>query len=527
MNGTFALLRLILRRDRVIMPIWVVVLTLAPIAYVSSIKAAYPDAVARQQYYDISAGSATFTVRNGPLYGSGLGELLAWQCGFIPVVVALFSLLAVIRHSRTEEEAGRRELTDSTGVGRHAGLAAALIAACGADVVLALLVAAGLSAQGLPVAGSLALGLEFAVAGWVFAAVGAIAAQLTWSAGGARGLGIGVLVLAFLLRAAGDTSPSAGWVAWLSPIGWAHRLRPFAGERWWLVALAAVVTAVLAAAAATLSARRDLGGALLPARLGRPAAKASLRSPLALAWRLHRGTLLIWTVCLALVGLIMGGVAKNVGEMVQTNKSIADVFTRLGGGGAVLDAYLSSTMTLFGLAVSGYAVQATLKMRAEEAAGRAEPVLATATGRVQWSLSHLLFAVVGPVVALAATGFTTAVAYGGYTGDTARELGRLIPAALAQLPAVWILAALAVGLTGFLPRFTAAAWGLLGVFLLLGLVGSALQWNTTVLGISPFAHLAKLPGGAFSVTPLVWLTLIAVTVTTAGVTALRRRNIPA
>jgi ABC-2 type transport system permease protein len=516
MTGTAALLRLVLRRDRLIMPLWILALAAAPLGYLSSIEAAYPDAASRQHFYDLNASSATFVVRNGPLYGSSAGNLLAWQCGFVPVVVGLIALLTVVRHTRAEEEAGRRELTGATVVGRHAGLAAAMIAACGACLIHGLLVAFGVAAQGVPPAGALALGAGFTLAGWVFAGVGAVAAQLTWGAGGARGIGIGVLVLAFLLRAAGDSSPSAGWLSWLSPIGWAHRLRPFAGEQWWVLLPGIFATGLLVALAVALAGRRDLGAALLPARPGRAAAKASLRSPWALAWRLQRGTLLVWTVCLGLVGLLMGGVAKNVTEMMQDNKAVADVLSRMGGGGAPADAYLAGTMTLFGLAAAGYAVQATLKLRAEEASGRAEPVLATATGRIGWALGHLAFAVLGPAFVLAVTGLAT-----GLTSGVA-----LVPAALAQLPAVWVLAGLAAALTGFLPRFAAAAWGLLGGFLLLSLVGSALRWNDVVLGISPFTHLARLPGGTFSVTPVLWLVLIAFGTGVAGLAALRRRDMP-
>jgi ABC-2 type transport system permease protein len=522
MTGTWSLLRLVLRRDRLLMPLWVVCLALAPVGYLSSIKAAYPDAAARQHFYDRNATSATFVVRNGPLYGPDLGELLAWQCGFVPVVVGLIAVLTVVRHTRAEEEAGRRELTGATVVGRHAGLVAAVLAACGACLAYGLLVTLGVAAQGVPVAGALALGLGFTLTGWVFAGVGAVAAQLTWGASGARGIGIGALVLAFLLRAAGDSSAttggSAGWLAWLSPIGWTHRLRPFAGEQWWVLALGVAFTGLLVAGAVFLSARRDLGAALLPARLGRPAAKASLRSPLALAWRLQRGSLLVWTVCLGLVGLLMGGVAQNVAEMVRDNKAVADVFERLGGGGAVMDAYLAGTMTLFGLAAAGYAVQATLKLRAEEAAGRAEPVLATAVGRLAWAGGHLLFALLGSAFALAVTGLTTGLAYGSGVS--------LVPAALAQLPAVWVLAGLSAALVGLFPRFASAAWGLLGAFLLLSLVGSALQWNEAVLGISPFQHLPRLPGGTFSPAPVLWLVLIAAVAVSGGLVALRRRDMP-
>ena len=530
LTGTATLLRLVLRRDRALMPVWILGLLVAVMSYVSSIMSVYPTAAARQGYYDINASNATFVVRNGPLSGSSLGELVAWQAGFIPVTVALFSLLTVIRHTRTEEEAGRRELTGATAIGRHAGLAAAVIAACLADAVFALLVALGMTARGLPLSGSLALGAELALAGLVFAAIGGIAAQLTWSAGGARGIAIGVLVVAFLLRAVGDSSDrnggSAGWLAWLSPIGWAHRVRPYAGERWWVVPLAVVVTALLAATAAILSGRRDLGAGLLPARLGPDAETSSLRSPLALAWRLHRGLLLGWTACAALIGLVMGGVAQSTSQSFRANKSLEDMVSRLGGDGAVVDAYFASTMTVFALMASGYAIQATLKLRSEESSGRAEPLLATGVGRIRWAAGHFALSLLGSAVVLAAAGLTTALAYGNSTGHVGGELMRLGGAALVQLPAVWVMAAVTIALVGVLPRLASGAWGVLAAFFLLALVGAALQWNERVLELSPFVHIPKVPGGQFSAAPLLLLTLVAVAVTAAGLVALRRRDIP-
>lgn len=80
-------------------------------------------------------------------------------------MVGLASLLTVIRHTRTEEEAGRRELLGATVVGRHAGLTAALIATVGANVVMGVLLAALMIGQQLSTAGSVAMGLEFAAAG--------------------------------------------------------------------------------------------------------------------------------------------------------------------------------------------------------------------------------------------------------------------------------------------------------------------------------------------------------------------------
>lgn len=104
----------------------------------------------------------------------------------------------------------------------------------GRTVETGTLAAAGVITQRLP-AGSVALGLRFAAVGWVFAAVAAVVGPAHPDRGRRRGIAVAALGGAFLLRAAGDTAGSddgAGWLSWASPLGWAHRLRPFADERW-------------------------------------------------------------------------------------------------------------------------------------------------------------------------------------------------------------------------------------------------------------------------------------------------------
>jgi polyether ionophore transport system permease protein len=527
LTGTSKLVRLILRRDRLIMPVWIVFLALVLMSFPSSLREVFPTAAERRQYAD----NAGFVALYGRLSGTSLGEFVTWRAGFIPVLVGLISLLTVIRHTRVDEETGRRELLGSTVVGRHASLAAALSATFGANLVLAALVALGMISQDLPAAGSVALGLEFAAAGWLFAGVGAVAAQLTTSAAGARGIAVTVLGAAYVLRVGGDLSGRAGgafsWLSWVSPIGLVHEIQPYGDERWWVLALAAGLTMVLAAAAIALSAVRDVGAGLVPTRSGPATAALSLRSPLALAWRLHRSLLAAWTAGFAALGVVFGGVAEGIGDMGQDNKNLQDIFTRIGGRGALIDSFLASAMALLGLIAAAYAVQATLKLQAEESSGRAEPVLATAVGRLQWAGSHLAFSVLGPTTALAAAGLTTGLTHGLNTGDLGGELPRVLGAAIVQLPAVWALAGLAVALFGLAPRLAPAAWGVLAVYLVLLTVGASLQLDHWLLDLSPFTHIPKAPGLDVSATPLVWLAAIAVVLTAAGLTGLQRRDIPA
>ena len=176
-------------------------------------------------------------------------------------------------------------------------------------------------------------------------------------------------------------------------------------------------------------------------------------------------------------------------------------------------------------AAAVYTVQAALRLRGEESGERAEPVLAASVGRIRWAWSHLVFAVAGPVVLLLLVGLTTGLVYGAHTGDMGQALGQLLGSALAQLPAVWVLAGIAVALFGLMPRWSAAAWGVLVAFLVLTELGSTLNLSHWLTDISPFSHVPKLPGGTFTVTPLLWLALVAAALIAAGLAGLRRRDI--
>lgn len=531
LTGTGQLVRLILRRDRIVLPLWILFLAVIPVVYVSSFNGLFPTAAERQEYFQISVHNAGFVALYGPLFGSSLGQLVAWRAGFVPVVIGLISMLTVIRHTRVEEETGRRELLGSTVVGRQAGLAAALLVTCGADALLGVLMALGLMAEGLPAAGSWAFGLEMAAGGWAFAGVAAVAAQLTSGAGSARAIAIVTLGAAYVLRLAGDVSELHGgalaWLAWLSPIGWVHRLRPFAGEQWWPALLALGFTAALALAAGVLATRRDIGAGLLAPRLGPASATPGLRTPLALAWRLHRGLLAGWVAGFTVLGVVFGAVAKDVGSLMAENTSLHDMLARLGGSSGIIDGYLASTMSILGLIAAGYAIQAALRLRGEETSGRAEPLLGTATGRIGWAASHLVFALLGPAAALTAAGLAAGLVYGLEAGDASRQVPRVLAGALVQLPAVWVLAAVAVVLFGRLPRFSAVSWAVLAGCLFLLLVGAAIQLDRRIMDLSPFSHIPHLPGGALSVVPLAGLTLLAALLIVAGLAGLRRRDIPA
>jgi ABC-2 type transport system permease protein len=528
--GAGLLTRLALRRSRIMLAVWVYAFIATAYASIAGTKGLYPSLASREAF---AAGAGTSKVTEA-LYGpnadlASLGGLATWKMSALGAAAAgVMSILIVSRHTRGDEDAGRLELVSAGAVGRAAPLVSALTVAAIASAALGLLVAAALAIGGAPGVDSLAFGLGLTAAGIMFAAVTAVTAQAAGSSRGATGLAIAVLAVAYLLRAVGDVAPAGsalGRLTWASPIGWMQQVRPFGPHHWWLFAVAAAFTAAVTGAAFALARRRDLGAGLLPARPGPAAAGRTLSSPLALAWRLQRGPLLAWAAGFAVYSPIMGALAHGVQTLAGNSRAAHELFTKLGGQTGVEAAFLAAIMGIMGLLAAVYATSAALRLRTEETAQRAEPVLATAVGRTRWALSHLAFAVAGPALLMAAAGLGAGIAYGIGAGDVGAQVPRLLGAGLVQLPAIWLLAGLGLALFGLAPRLTAAAWAAFGLILVIGELGPFLGLSHWAMDVSPFAHVPKLPGGAFTVTPLAWLTAIALTLAAAGLTGLRHRDI--
>ena len=523
--GTAALTRLALRRDRVVLVVFVLVIVVMVAASASATVKLYPTEASRANAAAAIDSSTATLAMYGPIYDkTSVGALSTFKMGIMgAVAVAILALFVVVRHTRAEEETGRLELLGATVVGRRAPLTAALIVAGGASLVAGAGSALGLIAVGLPVAGSVLMGLGFACLGIVFAAVAGVTAQLVKSARSAAGLAGVVLGVFYLVRAIADAATGLGWLSWLSPVGWWQQTRPFAGDRWWALALPLAAAVALAALAYVLAARRDFAAGLLPDRPGPAAAAASLRSPLALAWRLQRGSFFAWAAAFAVIGVVFGGLASNVGSFLTSPQARAFI-TKLGGEKGIRDAFLATELGMAAVAAAVYGVQAALRLRTEESALRTEPLLATAVGRTRWALSHLVIALAGSAMLLVIVGVTAGLVGARQTGDGG-QIGRLVVAALVQIPAAWLVIGIVAAVFGLVPRWVVLGWVALTAFVLIGEFGALFNLSQAVMDVSPFAHVPRLPGGEFAVAPLLWLTAIAACLIGVGLAGFRRRDV--
>ena len=525
-TGTGAVIRSMLRRDRVRIPVWILAIGLSVMGSVASFAKTYPTAADRQARAKV-LDNAVAQLFVGPGDGRDhytFGAMTANELlPLTSVAVALMSIFLVVRHTRAEEESGREDLIRSTAVGRHATPVATVAVVGGANLVLAALLTVGLPASldGLSTTGSLAFAAAIAAVGFVFTGVALVVAQLTVSARAALGISSIAMGGAYLVRAVGDMG--GGALSWLSPFGWATETRAYVDERWWTLLLSATAAAGLFAGAIAINARRDVGAGVLAERPGPAAGSRWLGTPIGLAVRLQRATLLWWGLSMFLLGAVYGGVADQAAKLYDDISTLDDYLARIGAADPA-DQYLALTLFIAALIAAGYAIQSVLRLRGEEAAGRAEPVLVTPTSRGRWVGSHLLIALGGSVGLLVAFGLGAGSTRASSTGD-AGELPRLIGAALAYSPALWVFAGIATLLFGVVPRLVGVAWAILGVLAFIGFLGPVLQLPDWAFQLSPVEHVPRLPVADFDGAPLAILTAIAAALVTAGLAAFGRRDL--
>ena len=271
--------------------------------------------------------------------------------------------------------------------------------------------------------------------------------------------------------------------------------------------------------------RRDVGAGLIADRPGAPAASRSLSGAYGLAWRLHRGSLLAWTIGLSLYGGLIGSVVNAIGNQLGNNPTVRAIVNRLGGTLILESAFIAIAFTILAVAASAMAVSATLRLHQEETAQRGETILAEAIGRSRWALSHLTFAIAGSAAAILAAGLVTGLSYGMAVDDVRGKVRSVLAVAAMQLPAIWLLAAVTLALFGLLPRFTPVAWAVLVGLVAIYLLGSIDGFPHWLLDLVPYMHTQRIPGQPFRAAPVIWLLLIDSAFTGVGLAAFRRRDL--
>lgn len=523
-TGTARLVRMALRRDRLMASIWGT--ALVGVCYASAAATASLYANAAEQV--AAAESFNSTPAIVALYGPildvhSLGEIAMTKMTVLyAVFVAALAITLVRRHTRTEEEGGQAELLGGTAVGRDAPFASATLEAIAVVFVVGVATAAVNILGGLPVAGSIAFGASWFGVGLVGAAIGIVSCQLSASSRTCGAIAASVIGAAFAIRAVGDTS--AHWLSWLSPFGWSTQLRSYSETRWWVLGLYAVLSASLIATGLVLRSHRDLGSGLIAARPGAATASVNLRDVITLAIRVQKSTVLTWSAATAVMGALMGAIVPNVSDLLDSDAA-REMMARLGGEGAIEGALIAAELSVSAVAVSCFGVAVFARSAADEEIGRTELVLATGTSRSRSFTAAALVAFLGATWLLVLSGLAMALGYGATSHDLARAFGDVLPATLAQAPAVFVTIAIAAAIWALRASWTVASWVVVALFVTLGQVGELLNLPDWSVGLSPYTHTPALPVESFSLTPAMVLVATAAAVVAAAHWRYRSRDI--
>ncbi|MDR1999819.1 MAG: hypothetical protein LBQ06_07795 [Frankiaceae bacterium] len=514
--GVGPLLRQNLRRDRIIAPIWLLALAGLCLVSAAATSGLYATEAERVRAAEALNANAGIVALYGPILDvRSTGEVAMTKMTVLYAMFAAMLFVVLIRrHTRVEEESGRAELVGATAVGRDAPLAAAVAESALLAVILGLAVALANIAGGLDPRGSAVFGLIWLGSGLVAIGIAAVCAQASASARTCAAAAAGVFGLLYALRAAGDAG-RAGWASWASPLGWNTQVRAWSGTRWWALPLYPALAAALLWLAWRLRARRDLGAGLIAARPGPPAGSARLAGALPLTLRVQAGALGVWTAAAAAMGLLFGFISPGLNSLMDS-ATAQQLIDRLGGQ------MLAAVLSIAAIAITCFPISVLSHAAADEAAGRAEAVLATGTSRGRWLGAALLVALLGATWLLLVTGIALWVGYAGAGGP---PTGNLLAAALGWAPAIWVVTGLAAAPLALRASWAVIGWGWPALFLTLTVIGELARFPGWLSGLSPYSHVPAMPAQPWRWAPQLALAAIAAALLAGAWLRFRARDI--
>jgi ABC-2 type transport system permease protein len=248
-----------------------------------------------------------------------------------------------------------------------------------------------------------------------------------------------------------------------------------------------------------------------------------LGSSLGLSTRLVRPTIIGWGAGVFIAAAVFGTVSSAISSSLGTNKSVADIFARMGSELSA-KGYVGLTFVMLGEAVSATAAALVGATRKEESEGRLEYLAAGPLARWRWlagrvSTSVLTIAAIG--VAAGLGGWIGVRASGGHIGLNAMLLAgvNIIPPGVVTLGIGTLVhgvsARLAVAAT-----YTLVVWSLL-----VELVGSVIDVPRLLGDSSLLHHLSAAPLVDPDWTTNTVMVVLGVSAAALGAVALQRRDL--
>src|SRR6478752_8790572 len=116
------------RRDRIILPIWVLGTAALLAVSAASVVSEYGDAEGRAGILTVALATPALLALRGIPNGDSVGSAVHFQSfAFLAVTIGLMNVFLATRHGRADEETGRRELVLAAPVSRLAPMGATIL----------------------------------------------------------------------------------------------------------------------------------------------------------------------------------------------------------------------------------------------------------------------------------------------------------------------------------------------------------------------------------------------------------------
>jgi ABC-2 type transport system permease protein len=466
-----------------------------------------------------------------------MGGYLQYKYGtFIPLILSLWSILALSGTLASEAQRGSLDILAATGKSRASialqKLAGHIVPLSIALVVLFVSIAVAGSAY--PVLPGDEISVTSALAYTIWAGLVALAAgSLAFALGpfvgrgAAAGIAGFVTFAGFILNGYQEPVPSLAPFASLTWWGWTSNHLALAGYYDWpSVGLVALLVAVLLYIGIAAFTRRDIGATSAIPTPSMPRALRGLGGPIGRTTALNLGAALAWGAGLGLFGLIMGNTSRDFMEQIQKSPMFLQLLQQAfpNNDYASVGGFLQLLFVQFGVLLAGLAAATFVNgWASEETSGRLEMVLAMPLARLRWALSSGAGTLinVGVFVALVAAGIALGIASSG--GEIATPvIGSLI---LGVYASALVGIGLAVG--GVLRTGWAAPAVVIVVLLtwLLQLLGPLFDLPEIVQNLALTAHLGQTMVGVWDVGGLIACAVLALGGIALGAWGLQRRDL--
>jgi ABC-2 type transport system permease protein len=508
--------------------IWGAVLGLYVIATVKAFMAAYPSVSSRVQ---LAHSLQPFSMLLGvPRHAETVAGFASWRILTAAILIGgIWGLLTSTGLMRGEEDAGRWELLLVGQTTRRRAAAQALLGLGGAlgamfMVTAALTIVAGsFPGARFGFVGALLFAVALVSGAAMFLAIGALASQLRATRGEAATLAVGVLGGAWVVRMIADSSPSLGWLRWLSPMGWIEELHPLQDAH--PLALIPIVMLVLGCAGVTivLAGRRDLNASVVPERERISDRAWWVVGPMTLTLRVSQTVVLGWLFAIVGYAALEGAIARSATNLLATSPAIAATLGRFGVRRAT-EGYLGMAFFFDALLIAVLAASQIASIRDEEASGRLDNLLVRPVTRIGWLAGRIAISLSILVLAGLGTGLFTWL--GAASQHVNQSLLKLLEAGLnASIPGIFVLLA-GVLVLGLRPRLSATAtYGIVAWSFLVDLLGSFIKGADWLRDSSLFTHMALAPAANPDWSTAMTIVLLGTAGAVIGAIAFQQRDI--